>query len=268
LKAFALAGFLGTTVESTQRTPIIYCGAIERGLKMMHKLVLCFGLAVVATPIGWAQNAATGPALGQQSSPDSARVRTPISPGEQRYRLRPGDSFDVDFALSPEFNQTVSVQPDGYGSLKGVDAITVQGKTIPELTEAIRAAYASILHNPRVVVVLKDFDKPYFVAAGQVVRPGKYDLRSELTVTAALAVAGGVSEKGKTSEIILYRKSPDGSFQGKVLNLKRLLASHNLSEDPRLQPGDMLYVPQNISSHLRPYIPTATAGAFYNPIPY
>ena len=233
---------------------------------MKQKLSSCIALAVMATSMAMAQEAAPGTAGGKQgSSVDGERQR--ISPGEQRYRLQPGDSFDVDFALSPEFNQTVSVQPDGYGSLKGVDAIPVQGKTLPELTEAIRTAYAKVLHNPRVVVVLKDFEKPFFVAAGQVTRPGKYDLRSELTVTEALAVAGGVSDKGKLSEIILYRKTADGSFDGKVFNLKKLLASRNLSEDPRLQPGDMLYVPQNVSSHVKPFIPTVSTGAFF-PIPY
>jgi len=244
----------------------LFTEQLKEVFEMKQKLVSAIGLAVVAKAMALAQEAVPGPDGGQQES-SADRTRVLISPGEQRYRLRPGDSFDVDFALSPEFNQTVSVQPDGYGSLKGVDAIPVQGKTLPELTEAIRAAYASILRNPRIVVVLKDFDKPYFIAAGQVMRPGKYDLRGELTVTAAVAVAGGITDKGKTSEIIMYRKSADGSFHGKVLNLKKLWASRNLSEDPLLQPGDVLYVPQNVSSHIRPYIPTVSSGAFL-PIPY
>lgn len=231
---------------------------------MKQKWILSIGLAVAASGIGLAQQATTNPVQRQVSS---SPERTRISPAEQRYRLRPGDSFDVDFALSPEFNQTVSVQPDGYGSLKGVGTIPVQGKTIPELTDAIRAAYAHVLHDPRIVIVLKDFDKPYFIAGGEVGRPGKYDLRSELTVTEALAVAGGVSEKGKLSKVVLYHRSADGSYEGKVLNLKKLLASRDLSEDLRLQPGDMLYVTQNVSSHIRPYLPTASTGAYYNPVP-
>lgn len=184
-----------------------------------------------------------------------------------RYHLRAGDTFDVDFALSPEFNQTVSVQPDGYGSFKAIGTIPVQGKTIPELTEAIRTAYAQILHDPLVVVMLKDFEKPYFIATGQVARPGKYDLRSELTLAEALAMAGGVNDKAKISQIVLYRRTESG-FEGKVFNLKKLLASRDLSEDPQLLPGDLLYVPQNVSSHLRPFLPTASMGAYYNPAQY
>ena len=240
---------------------VISHGAIEKELEMKHRWIAYLGLAAATAGAGFGQQSATNPVVANH-------VSTPIPNASERYQLRPGDSFDVDFALSSEFNQTVSVQPDGYGSLKGVGAIPVQGKTVPALTEAIRAAYAPILHNPVIVVVLKEFDKPYFIASGQVTHPGKYDLRSEITVTEALAMAGWFNEKAKTSQIVLYRKSPDGLFEGRVLNVKKLLASRSLSEDPRVMPGDMLYVPQNVSSRLRPFLPTTSAGAFLTPIQY
>ena len=49
----------------------------------------------------------------------------PALRGERRpfYRLHKSDVLDVDFIFSPEFNQTVSVQPDGYIGLKGVGMI-------------------------------------------------------------------------------------------------------------------------------------------------
>ena len=213
---------------------------------------------------GESSRGAEGPILASATA-DSSSPRL-LNP-HPRYRLRPGDIFDVDFALSAEFNQTVSVQPDGYGSFRGVGTIPVQGKTVPELTEAIRTAYAQILHDPLIVVMLKDFEKPYFIATGQVVRPGKYDLRSDLTLAEALAVAGGPSDKAKISQIVLYRRTESG-FQGKVFNLKKLLASRNLSEDPTVGPGDLLYIPQNTSSHWRPFLPTASMGAYYNPAMY
>lgn len=235
---------------------------------MKHRWLGIAGIAIAAAGVARAQDAGKGPDAAHALSSAVSVGSTPITRQQQRYQIRPGDSFDVDFALTPDFNQTVSVQPDGYGSLKAVGTIQVEGKTVPELTETIRAAYATILHDPLITVVLKDFDKPFFIASGQVARPGKYDLRSGLTVTEALAVAGGISDKGRISQVILYRRSSDGAFDGRVLNIKKLLASRNLSEDVRLVPGDLLYVPQNISSHIRPYLPTASMGAFYSPIPY
>lgn len=182
-----------------------------------------------------------------------------------RYRLRKGDTFDLDFALSPEFNQTVAVQPDGYVTLKGTGSFFIEGQTVPELTETVKAAYAKILHDPVVVIALKDFEKPYFIASGQLEKPGKYDLRSDLTVTEAVAIAGGFNDKAKHSQVVLFRPVPSGGYEAKLLDVKKLLASRNLSEDIRLQPGDMVYVPQSAFSKIRPFLPTTSMGAYLTP---
>jgi polysaccharide biosynthesis/export protein len=244
-------------------------GRERRGEMKCKAVVLWFGLVTLGC-VAPAQNALTA----DRAADGGATAYTgPDRPGPQlsdphaRYRLHAGDTFDVDFTLSPEFNQTVAVQPDGYASFKAVGTIFVQGKTIPELTEAIRTAYVQVLHEPLVVVVLKDFEKPYFVATGQVARPGKYDLRTDLTLAEALAIAGGVNDKAKITSIVLYHRT-EGGFAGTVFNLKKLLSARNLSEDPRLQPGDLVYVPQNTFSHFRPFLPTASMGAYYNPTRY
>src|SRR5579859_3292488 len=53
-----------------------------------------------------------------------------------RYKIAPGDSFDVTFDLSPEFNQSaVAVQPDGFVTLRGIGEMKVKGMTTPELTQ-------------------------------------------------------------------------------------------------------------------------------------
>lgn len=212
--------------------------------------------AAQGTPASVAANsptAATGPA---GSAAPGFQERNP------RYQLRKGDSFDLDFAMTPEFNQTVAVQPDGYITLKGVGSLYVEGETVPQLTDSLKAAYAKILHDPIIAVSLKDFEKPYFIASGQVARPGKYDLRSDLTVTEAVAIAGGFDEKSKHSQVVLFRPVPGGGFQAKLINVKKLLASRNLSEDVQLKPGDMLYVPQNALSKIRPFLPSSNVSAF------
>lgn len=222
--------------------------------------------------------AVAGPAVCQNGSAASSSfvasvpvASTDTSTGlherNPRYQLQRGDSFDIEFAFSPEFNQTVELQPDGYVTLRGVGSIFVEGLTVPELTDKLQGAYAKILRDPVITVSPRDFEKPYFIAAGQVGKPGKYDLRGDLTVTEAVAIAGGFTDKSKHSEVAVYRPTADGRFEVKVLNVKKLLASHNLSEDMRLQPGDVVYVPQNAYSKMRPYIPTPTTGGgiYYNP---
>jgi polysaccharide export outer membrane protein len=200
-----------------------------------------------------------------------------------RYRLSPTDSFDLTFPLCPEFNQIgssssqggssssqgqggVIVQPDGYVSLAGVGDVYVAGKTVPELTETIKAAYSKILHDPMVQVTLRDFEKPYFTALGQVGKPGKYDLRGEITLAEAVAIAGGFTTVGaKTSQVLLFRQVSDDWVEVRKFDAKKMLKGQDLREDVQLRPGDMIFVPSNVYSKVEPYIPKLNMGLFFNP---
>lgn len=232
----------------------------------------CSIIALVAFFLAIASPGAVQSAAAQSGSPSHLSALADATPGlhqrNPRYQLRKGDTFDLDFELSPEFNQTVAVQPDGYVTLKGIGSIYIEGQTIPELTETVKAAYAKILHDPIVAIALKDFEKPYFIASGQVSKPGKYDLRGDLTVSEGVAIAGGFNDKAKHSQVVLFRPLQGGGYEAKLLNIKKLLATRNLSEDVQLQPGDMLYVPQNAFSKIRPFLPTSSMGAYYNPALY
>lgn len=183
-----------------------------------------------------------------------------------RYQLCPADIFDIAFPFTPEFNQSVTVQPDGYIALTGVGNLQVSGKTVPELTELLRAAYANTLHDPVINIVLKDFQKPYFIAGGELAHPGKYDLRSDTTLTEAVAIAGGFTENSKHSEVYLFRHVPNGWAEVKKVDVKRMFKEADLSEDLHLQPGDMVFVPQNRLSKVRRYIPAPGVGV--NVAPY
>ena len=92
---------------------------------------------------------------------------------------------------------------------------------MPELTETVKTAYARTLHNPVITIGLKDFEKPYFIASGQVEKPGKYDLRSDLTVTEAVAIAGGFNDKAKHSQVVLFRPVPGGGYEAKIAKCKK-----------------------------------------------
>ena len=219
------------------------------------------GLALLALVMG-APCAANDKGQAPSAAAAGFQERNP------RYGLRKGDSFDVDFAFSPEFNQTVVVQPDGYITLRGAGSMRVEGQTIPELTETIKKAYANILHNPVVTVALKDFEKPYFVAAGQVGKPGKYDLRSDLTLVEAVAIAGGFTQNSKHSQVVLFRRVSDQLVEARLFNVKQMLQSRDLSEDAHLRPGDMIYVPQNTISKIQRFINMPNTGMYFDPTKY
>ncbi len=179
-----------------------------------------------------------------------------------RYKIEPGDAFDVSFELNPEFNQTVSVQPDGFISLRAAGDVQVAGQTVPEVTTTIKNAYGKILNEPIVSVVLKDFQKPFFIADGQVGHPGKYDLRGEVSLTEAVAMAGGFLDTAKHSKVLLYRKAAQGWYAAEVFDIKKMEKRGSLKEDPTLHAGDMVYVPKNTFSKYRAFLPGSSMGAY------
>ena len=196
----------------------------------------------------------------------SAETVPQLQSRDERYKIAPGDSFDLNFELSPEFNQTaVAVQPDGFVTLRGVGDLNVQGQTVPELTQTLRGAYSKILNDPIISVILKDFEKPYFVADGQIGKPGKYDLRGETTLTQAIAIAGGFKDSARHSQVLLFRRVSDQWMEAKIINVKEMQKSGNLREDPMLHPGDMLFVPKNTMSKIDKFFPSASMGTFFRP---
>ena len=225
------------------------------GLMVMTAQLLCLGQS--APPGG------AGPAVNQPALAATTGNSPEFHPRDSRYRIEPGDTFDINFELSPEFDQqAVAVQPDGFVTLHGIADIKVQGKTVPELTESLRTAYSKILNNPQISVVLKDFQKPYFIADGQVARPGKYDLRGDTSLTAAIAMAGGFTENAKHSQVVLFRKVDENWTSAELIDVKKMESQRNLREDPFLHPGDMLFVPKNRLSKIKPFLPTANMGAY------
>lgn len=198
-----------------------------------------------------------GSIAGQPGSPPAGFYER-----HPRYKIVRDDVLTLSFPLSPELNQTVAVQPDGYISLGNVGSVYVQGMTVPEVTEAIKQAYSGVLNHPIVDVDLKDFQKPFFVVSGQVGKPGQYDLRYDITVTQAVSIAGGLTPDAKGQAFLFHRVSDDW-VEVKKLDIGSILGGKNVNEDVHIQPGDMIVVPTTFIAKFRRYVPY-TLGFYMN----
>ncbi len=184
-----------------------------------------------------------------------------LRPHNPRYVLGIGDSFEIIFRFTPEYNQTVTIQPDGYINLRDLPDMHVAGKSTADLVTMLQKAYSQILHDPVISLELKDFEKPYFIVGGEVQRPGKFDLRGQTTVVQAIQIAGGFKDSSKHSQVLLFHRLSDEWTEVKDINVKEMLSSGDLREDPRLRPGDMIYVPKNRMSKFLRFIPTPSVGS-------
>jgi polysaccharide biosynthesis/export protein len=214
-------------------------------------------------PTGSASNSAVE---ATADSKDAVR----IAPAERypRYRINRDDVMSLSFPLSPEFNQPkVMVQPDGFITLQGAGSLYVAGLTVPQAVEAVKKAYSKTLHEPIVDIDLVDFQRPYFVVFGQVGKPGQYDLRYDMTLTEAVAVAGGFAPTAKTQAFLYHRDTAGGGWvEAREFKLKNMLHGKNITEDVSLRPGDMIFVPEKTITKVRKYVPYGI-GTSINPSP-
>ena len=234
--------------------------ALRRTLAVLCLLTLPFVLRAQTTP------PPSSAVLAANTKSATKGIDDPLlQERNPRYILQPGDQFDVNFELSPEFNQSLTIQPDGFVTLRGVGDVHIAGETVPQLSETIRTAYGKVLNDPIISILLKDFEKPYFTVDGQVGKPGKYEMHGGMTVTQALAVAGGTLSSAKHSQVLLFRRAGEGWMEARILDVKKMMKQGNLSEDMQIHSGDMVFVPKNTLSKIDKLIPSANIGTYLRP---
>jgi polysaccharide biosynthesis/export protein len=226
---------------------------------MKNKIMILTFLA-----IGSAALAAT-PANGQQPSTRGVDPPQLLTPEVQRYKLVPGDVLDVIYRYTPEFNQTVTIQPDGFVLLEIVGEMKIGGLTVEEARQQVIKKASVRLKDPEVTILLKEFQKPYIVVSGEVTQGGKFEMRENLTALQAVMMAGGFKESAKSSQIVVFRKLNDEMAEVKMLNLKKVKQTSDLENDLTLIAGDIIFVPRNTFSKVEKYVRLTAIGAIVNP---
>jgi polysaccharide biosynthesis/export protein len=182
-----------------------------------------------------------------------------------RYLLRAGDILQLQYRLTPEFNQSVTIQPDGYVDINVVGEIYVAGLTMTQAHDLFVEKESSRLKDPELNLVLEEFTRPYVVVAGEVTKPGQIEVRDQMSALSAIMLAGGFTNNAKSGQIIVFRKVNDSIAEVKQLNLTRVNKTTQLEHDLSLQPGDIVYVPHDRVSRLQHYMQLSSLGFNLNP---
>jgi polysaccharide biosynthesis/export protein len=218
---------------------------------MKYRFLLIIAVCVLSAPVSLRAQGANPPRL------------TTVT--EARYRLQPGDVLDVQFRYSPEFNQTITIQPDGYVSLEISGDLKVAGLTVEQARQAILKRASERLQDPVATVILKEFQRPYFVVAGEVAQPGRIEMRESVTAIQAIMLAGGMKETARSSQVVVFRKINSDMAEVKLLNLKSIRRTSDLENDLTLQAGDMVYVPRDKISKIERFMKLVSVAAFMAP---
>ncbi len=183
------------------------------------------------------------------------------------YRLHIGDVIVLSYRLTPEFNQTVTVQPDGCVDLEIVGNVKVAGYSLEQVHDKIVNLAASRLNHPELAITLKQFQQPYVVVAGEVAKPGKIEINENTTALQAIMLAGGFLPSARDTQVILFRHINGDTAEVRRLNLHKIRKSVQLEHDADLEPGDMLLVTRNKMEHLSHFMKAANLGVYFSPVP-
>jgi protein involved in polysaccharide export with SLBB domain len=174
------------------------------------------------------------------------------SPSE--YRIQPGDQIEVKLFYNPELNESVTVRPDGRVSLPLAHEIPAAGLTPSELTQVLKNHYSRELSRVEITILMRSFAGRQIFVDGEVNRPGLVPLSASMTVLQSIAVAGGIKDSARSSEIVIIRRGPESKSQVFTVDLTRVLDGTDIGQDVTLMPFDVVYVPKSAITNVNVWI--------------
>ncbi|AEF03788.1 polysaccharide export protein [Alteromonas stellipolaris] len=150
------------------------------------------------------------------------------------YKLDTGDTISIRVHGEPDLTFDTKIGISGKLLYPFLGELNVKTRTTAEVRWLIENGLkGDYLLNPEVDVFIKEY-RPFFIL-GEVQSPKDYPFQPGLTVSQALAVAGGLTERGSQKGIELKRKLEDGTT--KIIE--------NVDMDETLQPGDVITIKQS-----------------------
>jgi protein involved in polysaccharide export with SLBB domain len=161
------------------------------------------------------------------------------------YCVGPGDKLRIKFTVTREMDEEVVVSPDGYIGARATGQISVEGRTVPEIENAIRRAARGSVTDQKVVVELMDAVSSKVYVGGSVRQPGSYRISPrQIGVLEAVILAGGVTEEARMGQVALIRRGPKNIPMLRTVNLREMIETGGDADVPMLA-GDILYVPRS-----------------------
>ena len=162
------------------------------------------------------------------------------------YRLGPEDVISVDVFNQDRYSRKgITIPPSGRISLSLIPGgVFVNGKTVDEVAEIIRKRYDEYIIEPQVTVSLDKAASYRYSVVGDVGQPGIRLMNHRMTVSEAIAEAGGVLGTGDKSKILVLRRQATGNLAQIQVNLSAVYKG-KAPDTTYLVPGDQIFVPGN-----------------------
>ena len=157
------------------------------------------------------------------------------------YRIGPEDVLHVSVWENPELTIDVTVRPDGKISFPLIKEIQAADFTPMELSDVLSRNLKEYIKDPHVTVIVTQTNSKKIFLVGNVLRPGSYLLRHDMTLLQALSLAGGFTTFASPRGMKLIRGA-GGKQESRNINYYRMIEETELG-DYMLKPGDTIVIP-------------------------
>lgn len=164
------------------------------------------------------------------------------------YVIGAGDGLQVFVWGHADLTTSVSVRPDGRISTPLVEDLLAAGRTPTQLARAVEEVLAEYVRSPTVTVMVQQFVGEYeqqIRVVGQATQPQSLNYRSGMTLLDVMITVGGLSEfaSGNKSKIVRNQFGEEVVIN---VRIKDLLNKGDMDQNVRMQPGDVLIIPESI----------------------
>lgn len=180
------------------------------------------------------------------------------------YRIVPGDKLVLDLGPRTDtpMNQRVEqvVRPDGRITVYPIGDVVAAGLTPMELQRSVTSLLSADLRSPRVTIELAATAASLVHVLGRVTRPGSVPAGPFITVSQAIAGAGGFTDDAARNSVVIIHRDGARSVRVARLRMDRVLKGEEFM-DPPLSRFDIVYVPRSSVGNLSVFL-----KQFFEPI--
>jgi polysaccharide export outer membrane protein len=203
---------------------------LSRRMERAVRFVLC------ALALSCAVVFACGPRYGEAEAFYAEAARD--DPRTHPYVIGVADIVRITVWKDPNLSTDAAVRPDGTVTLPLVGEVTAAGLTAAAFQAKVAERLAAYAKDAVVTVAVIDVNSYRFTVAGNVEHPGMFSPKYYVTLSEAVALAGGPNRYASTGNMVLVRRG-----QRIPIDYDAILSGKSPQEDVVILSGDSLRVP-------------------------
>ena len=164
-------------------------------------------------------------------------------PRKREFVLGASDQVKITVWKNPELSSDARVRPDGTITMPLIGDIPATGRTPSELQKEITQKLSSYVREGAVVsVAVSEVNSYRFTVGGNVEHGGIFTAKYYVTVSEAVAMAGGLNKFANPHKVVIVRNEGQG-VRRIPIDYERIASGEHPEENLPLIAGDSLFVP-------------------------